>query len=91
MALVSIYANIIIIPIMMYHFNTVSFTFIISNIMASPILGIIVITGFAFSSLETACCGTKNAFVSIAESITAFTNIPGSKIFFSFVYFSKEY
>lgn len=48
MALVSIYANIIIIPIMMYHFNTVSFTFIISNIMASPILGIIVITGFLF-------------------------------------------
>lgn len=48
MALVSIYANIIITPIMMYHFNTVSFTFIISNIMASPILGIIVITGFLF-------------------------------------------
>lgn len=48
MALVSIYANIIIIPIMMYHFNTVSFTFIISNIMASPILGIIVINGFLF-------------------------------------------
>lgn len=48
MALVSIYANIIIISIMMYHFNTVSFTFIISNIMASPILGIIVITGFLF-------------------------------------------
>ena len=48
MALVSIYANIIIIPIMMYHFNTVSFTFIISNIMASPIVGIIVITGFLF-------------------------------------------
>ena len=48
MALVSIYANIIIIPIMMYHFNTVSFTFIISNIMASPILEIIVITGFLF-------------------------------------------
>ena len=48
MALVSIYANIIIIPIMMYHFNTVSFTLIISNIMASPILGIIVITGFLF-------------------------------------------
>lgn len=48
MELVSIYANIIIIPIMMYHFNTVSLTFIISNIMASPILGIIVITGFLF-------------------------------------------
>lgn len=48
MALVSIYANIIIIPIMMYHFNTVSLTFIISNIMASPILGIIVTNGFLF-------------------------------------------
>ena len=37
MALVSIYANIIIIPIMMYHFNTVSFTFIISNLSTKQV------------------------------------------------------
>ncbi len=46
MALASIYANIVIIPIMMYHFNNVSLTFVISNILASPILAIIVVGGF---------------------------------------------
>jgi len=46
MAIVSISANIVIIPIMAYHFNTISATFIISNILASPILGIAIIMGF---------------------------------------------
>lgn len=40
MCIVTLSANLIILPIMMYHFNTVSFTFLISNILASPILGI---------------------------------------------------
>ena len=40
MCIVTLSANLIILPIMIYHFNTVSFTFLISNILASPILGI---------------------------------------------------
>lgn len=42
---VTIAANIIIIPIMMYNFNTLSFSFVISNIFASIILGPIIILG----------------------------------------------
>lgn len=43
---VTLSANIVIIPIMAFKFNTVSLTFWISNILASPFLGIIIILGF---------------------------------------------
>lgn len=46
--IVTLSANIIIIPIMMYHFNTISLTFIISNLLASPILGIALILSMIF-------------------------------------------
>ncbi len=39
-------ANIIIIPIMMYQFQTISFSFLISNFLATILLGPIVILGF---------------------------------------------
>lgn len=39
-------ANLIIIPIVAINFNTISLTFLISNILASPIFGIIIISGF---------------------------------------------
>lgn len=48
MAIVTISANIIIIPIMMYHFNVISFTFLISNLLASPILGVCLISSMIF-------------------------------------------
>lgn len=43
---VTLSANICIIPIMMYNFNTISLSFLISNILASNLLGIIIILGF---------------------------------------------
>ena len=43
---VTLSANIIIIPIMVFHFNTVSLTFWISNLLASPFMGVVVILGF---------------------------------------------
>ncbi len=43
---VTISANIILIPIMMYNFKTISFSFIISNIFASILLGPIIIIGY---------------------------------------------
>lgn len=48
MAIVSIAANIIIIPIMIYHFNTLSTIFLISNLLASPISGIALVLGMIF-------------------------------------------
>lgn len=44
--IVSISANLIIFPIVAYHYNTISLTFFISNILAGPILGLIIILGF---------------------------------------------
>ncbi len=44
--IVTISANIAIIPIMAYQFNTVSLTFWISNLFASNLMGIIIIIGF---------------------------------------------
>ena len=81
-------ANVAIIPIMMFHFNTISLTFYFSNILAGPILGIIVIIGFImfFLSLIFIPLATPIAFIlnvmlkfiiKIAE-ITA--SIPLSKI-----------
>ena len=43
---VSVCANFIIIPIMAFNFNTVSLTFWISNLLAGPFLGVIIIFGF---------------------------------------------
>ena len=50
---VTLSANIIIIPIMLLNFNTLSFSFIISNLLAGPLLGVIVILAFIllFASL----------------------------------------
>lgn len=44
--IITISANILIIPIMIYQFNTISFTFWISNLLASPLMGIVIILGF---------------------------------------------
>lgn len=46
MLLITISANLAIFPIMAFHFNTLSLTFIISNLLAGPIMGVIVIVGF---------------------------------------------
>ena len=43
---VTISANLVILPIMAFQFNTISFTFWISNLLAGPFLGIITIWGF---------------------------------------------
>ncbi len=46
MMLVTLSANIILLPIMIYHFNTLSLTFLFSNLLAAPIMGILVLLGF---------------------------------------------
>ena len=43
---VTLGANIIIMPIMMYQFSTISLTFVISNLLAGSLLGAIMILGF---------------------------------------------
>src|SRR5699024_10014915 len=43
---ITISANIVIIPIMMLYFNTISLSFVVSNLLAGSILGIIIIYAF---------------------------------------------
>ena len=45
---VSLAANLMVFPIMFYHFNTISLTFLISNLLATSIFGISLITGLVF-------------------------------------------
>ena len=49
---ITVSANIVIIPIMMLNFNTISLSFVISNILAGAILGIIIILAFALVLLS---------------------------------------
>jgi DNA internalization competence protein ComEC/Rec2-like protein len=43
---ITVSANLVIFPIILYQYNTMSFTFIISNLLISSIIGIIIILGF---------------------------------------------
>ena len=80
---VTLAANVLIVPIMIYNFNTISFTFIISNVLASSLLGLIVI-------MELICLflPIKPIFIFLDISLSLLTkiaqfcsNIPFSKIY----------
>lgn len=43
---VSISANILIFPVLIYNFNKISFIFLLSNLMVTPILGLLVFSGY---------------------------------------------
>lgn len=86
---VTISANIVIIPIMMYHFNTISFTFLISNLLVGPILGFVVIFGFILIFLSFILNSflmpfffSLNILISIILYIAHIcANLPFSKVF----------
>lgn len=89
MFIVSISANLIIFPIIVYNYNTISLTFFISNILAGPILGLIIILGFItiFISLISIQISKIPAtilsiFINLLMQIANFTsNLPFSKIY----------
>ena len=100
--LLSLSVNIILIPIMLYHFNTLSLTFLISNILASPLLGIIIILGFIsiiisfvfFPLAKTICIPLKIAlkiFFNIAKCVGNFpfsqVYLPTPKIYLIIIYY----
>lgn len=86
---VTLSAQIMIAPIMLLNFGTLSFTFFISNILASQILGIIIILGFIniFISFITIKVSSViaffiNIFLNILIIISKYcSNIPMSKIY----------
>lgn len=87
--LITISANIIIIPIIMYHFSTISFTFLISNLLASPFMGILIILGFStiifsfiFSPLGKILASLLNFFTSLFLKVATFSsNLPFSQLY----------
>lgn len=87
--LITISANIVIIPIIMYNFNTISLTFFISNLLAGPIIGIIIILGFSIIIISLIFFPIANIFSKILNlliilflnTVKACANLPFSKIF----------
>ena len=87
--LITISANIVIIPIIMYNFNTISLTFFISNLLAGPIIGIIIILGFSIIIISLIFFPIANIFSKILNLLIilflntakACANLPFSKIF----------
>ena len=88
---VSVSANLIILPIMIYHFNTISATFLISNILVSPILAISLILGMIFivfilifKPIAIIISYILNPVLQILIQITNFTSkLPYSQILIS--------
>lgn len=86
---ITISANILIIPIILIHFNTISLSFIISNLIASPILGlviiitfILVVTSLILRSLINPFWKALNILLKIFIAITSIcANLPLSKIY----------
>ena len=87
--IISISDNIFIIPIMMYQFNTISLTFILSNLLAGPLLGIsiileIIVLLISFMSINIAAIPAKvlNILLILIINIANwFSNIEISKIY----------
>lgn len=67
--LVSISANILIFPILIYQFNNISFTFLISNILVTPILGIMSFLGY-LTSLVSLISIRLASFFAIVFNVT---------------------
>ena len=52
LALITVFANIFVIPITVYNFNTISLTFVISNLIAGILIGPITIGGFILAIIS---------------------------------------
>ena len=86
---VTISANLTIIPIMIANFNTMSFSFILSNLLAGPILGVVVIFAFILIFISLILKNVLipffillNLFVKVLIQIAHIcSNLPFSKIY----------
>lgn len=86
---ISLSANIVLIPIVLYHFHTISLTFLISNVLATPIIGILVIGGFvsmmvsfAWNPMGKCFALILQFFIQLFWQIAVFTSkLPFSKIY----------
>ena len=85
---VTLAAQLFIFPILLYHFNTISVTFLISNILVGLILGLIMLVGFAVLILSYIHMGFAkfvaiflNILLEILKALASFvSNLWGSSI-----------
>lgn len=95
--IVSISAQIIIMPIIAYTYKTISITFFITNILVSPIIGIIIIFGFILIFISFLSIKIANFFgmiykilIKLLLQITKISSkIPFSKIYIKLPYLSQ--
>lgn len=85
---VSLSAQIMILPIMVYHFNTIGIYFLITNLLVSVIIGPIIILGFfcmltsfIFSPITNLISLPLNIGLEILNLISKFSELPLSKIY----------
>lgn len=85
---VSLSAQIMILPIMVYHFNTIGIYFLITNLLVSIIIGPIIILGFfcmltsfIFSPITNLISLPLNIGLEILNLISKFSELPLSKIY----------
>ena len=81
MALITMFANIFVIPIIMYNFNTFSLTLVISNVIAGILIGPITIGGFILIVLS---------FISL-KLFKIYLNVFLIKYLFEYSFFKKAY
>lgn len=87
---ITVSANLVIFPIILYQYNTMSFTFIISNLLISSIIGIIIILGFisVFTSYVFMPLAKIMFFLTqillniLAQTAHLCAKIPFSKVYF---------
>lgn len=85
---VSLSAQIMILPIMLYHFNTIGIYFLITNLLVSVIIGPIIILGFfcmitffIFSPITNLISLPLNIGMEILNLVSKFSELPLSKIY----------
>lgn len=85
---VSLSAQIMILPIMLYHFNIVGIYFIVTNLLVSIVIGPIIILGFfcvivsfIFSSIAKIFAFPLNIGLDFLNLIRKFSELPFSKVY----------
>ena len=85
---VSLSAQVMILPILLYHFNTMGIYFLVTNLLVSLVIGCIIILGFFCILLSFVCSFIANFLViplgialDFLNGISRFSELPFSKIY----------
>ena len=77
---VSLSAGVMILPILLYHFNIIGIYFLLTNLLVSLVIGPIIMMGF-FSTFINVLSVPLNIVLNLLIFISKFSNLPFSKIY----------